>query len=175
MILWTIQTKKFWDNAQGKSILKADRRYVWKAFKRPYAWMHEQMCERICPSDNGILWAWYQYISEDKRKPWLSKSGHLKTGTEGVLIEFDVSKNEVLLSDFENWHFPLNNWYLGDCRKMDRLLDAYPDKNYPDDVQMHIEDSWNRIFKTRKNEPTQATLWSVDVSKIRAVTEFIAR
>ncbi|NMX21197.1 hypothetical protein C5S30_01900, partial [ANME-1 cluster archaeon GoMg4] len=45
-------------------------------------------------------------------KPDLRRSGHLPRGTSGVRIEFIVSSDRVLLSDFEAWHAVLNCWYL---------------------------------------------------------------
>ena len=73
--------------------------------------MMNQMEKRIGKSeiDNQYpIWAWYQHQDISKRRPDLRKSGHLPIGTAGVRIEFEKNYQQVLLSDFVLWHFPLS-------------------------------------------------------------------
>lgn len=176
MTLWTIQTKEFWDKAQKIGVLKTDRRYAIREFRKPYEWMRQQMIKRIGPSSNGILWAWNRYIDGDHRRPDLRRKGHLLSGAEGVLIEFEISENSVLLSDFENWHFPLNNWYLGKDPVVEREIGVIKNKaDYPEEIQDIIDESWQKIFNVKRNRPTQATLWGLHLCYVTKITEFISK
>jgi hypothetical protein len=73
-----------------------------------YDWMVGQLEQRVknYPCNKYPIWAWYH------PKPDLRLSGHLPRGTSGVRVEFLVSSDRVLLSDFEAWHAVLNCWYL---------------------------------------------------------------
>ena len=53
-------------------------------------------------------WAWYKY-DETKYRPDLRYSGYLKKGVKGVMIEFEESFENVLLTDFDEWHLVLNS------------------------------------------------------------------
>ena len=73
-------------------------------FRPAYDWMVGQLEQRVknYPRKKYPIWAWYH------PKPGLRRSGHLPCGTSGVRIEFLVSSDRVLLSDFEAWHGVLN-------------------------------------------------------------------
>lgn len=133
------------------------------------------MIKRIGPSSNGILWAWYRYRDEKRPIPDLRCSGHLEKGTPSVFIEFEMPENQALISDFENWHFPLNNYYFGNDQSFERKLKIYKDKEYPGYIQKIIEQSWSKIFRVRRGRPLQATLWEISPLGITKVKFFTAR
>ena len=58
------------------------------------------------------IWFWHQYKNSKSKRPDLRESGLLSKGTKGVLIEFEKPETEILLSDFNLWHFVLNYWHI---------------------------------------------------------------
>ncbi len=152
-----------------------------------YQWMAGQMRTRgIHPPQEGIgfWWAWKQW-TYDRPKPDL-RSRCLKHWGEGptqrhVMLTLDKPDHEVLLSDYDAWHFPLNYWYLGDrakeaaqtVRQWEKEgLDYYRQK--PLLSPMHdraMRDSWQPIFAldkaprrlgySKKEQSVQATFWEL--------------
>ena len=110
MRLWTIQTKDTWARAEESGVLKCNELHIdadkeIDSWLRPaYDWMVRQLEQRVknYPRNKYPIWAWYH------PKPDLRRSGHLPRGTSGVRVEFLVSSDRVLLSDFEAWHAVLN-------------------------------------------------------------------
>ncbi len=140
-------------------------------------------------------WAWYQWESSTKARPDLRCSGHLSKGETGMLVEFEMDESEVLLSDFELWHYVLNYQYLPcsmkDSRRFDAILEDLGVRT-PADVatgnrSFHsaVQESWSRIFDLHWSEPeiatnfghksVQATLWRLQQDRIRKATVFNAR
>jgi hypothetical protein len=129
------------------------------------------------------VWAWFQYENERQRRPDLRSGGHLSAGTSGVLIELSVPDREVLLSDFDLWHYALNRWYLPatlrDYARIEKL--SYDD--LPRGREM--EESWSRIFdiewslkdvaEPRSQKSIQAAVWEVPLARVRSVRYFRAR
>jgi hypothetical protein len=179
MILWTIQHLDAWRNAEQAGVLRGDARRAWRMFREPYRWMVAVMSHRICRPPRGVrhpIWAWLQYENERRKRPDLRRAGHLPAGTSGVLIEFAAPDHQVLLSDFELWHYVLNRWYLPstlrESREM-RQTNGY-----------HLENSWYRIFDLdwelkdiavpRPEKSIQATLWEVPLTSVRSIQHFRA-
>jgi hypothetical protein len=111
MILWTIQNLSAWKMLQSRGCLQAKRSCIQEQFYPAYRWMNSQMRQRLGkPSfaDCFPLWAWLQWQGCSKKRPDLRFSGHISPGGTGVLIEFHEDASQVLLSDFELWHYVLN-------------------------------------------------------------------
>ena len=62
------------------------------------------------------IWVWWQWWA-DRRRPDLRASGFLPKGVRGIRVECRVKEDQVLLSDFELWHYILNYWYLPKSEK----------------------------------------------------------
>lgn len=110
MKLWTIQPIEWYEKFLIEEKIYGERNYVESNFLLGYEWLIKVMEERIGTrplNDCFPIWAWYQYSSVDKKRPDLRETGHLEKGEVGVRIEIEKDDNEVLLSDYELWHFPL--------------------------------------------------------------------
>jgi hypothetical protein len=78
----------------------------------------------------------------------------LPPGTRGYRVEFEIADSDVLLSDFELWHYVLNYWYLPASKNEgDRFNARYGGDRYSwrrpptnHQVTKMISDSWDRIF-----------------------------
>jgi len=198
MILWTIQSTDVWQKLLGSKILRCYNRYVDKDDYNAYAWITEQMENRIPvprPSNAMPLWAWYQWESERRKRPDLRSSGYLPRGEPGVRIEFYIKDDWVLLSDFDLWHYVLNYWYLPQSLADGELfekklaehgLSFYDTKPLSDPIfHDSIRQSWERIFDIeweegdfvypKEKKSIQATFWELRLKDVRRVNEFIAR
>ena len=116
-----------------------------------YDWMKEQMRLRIGPPPKGAkdpLWAWVRWGWDNapvdlRRMPW----------TAGMRpfwrLDLAVPKQQCLLSCYDKWHLPLNNWHFLPGGK--------------DEVsQKKREASWDEVFRTgRRTSTIQATLWEI--------------
>lgn len=123
MKLYTIQHLYSLDEINTTGRLISHRKY--EMFPNEYVWMRKQMKKRLSihnPSDS-IIWLW-------KDKPDLRRAGYGARGTEMILLEVDLDEKDVLCSDFDAWHFVLNDIEFTKC----------------DDEQIGKEESWNRIF-----------------------------
>lgn len=101
-------------------------------------------------------------------------------------LEFWVNATDVLYSDFEAWHCPLNYWYLpkdeADGHRFHaelkrRGLDIYRMKPLPDS-SMHnaVQRSWDRIFTINsQSTQVQACLWEIPVSAVTRLSVFTGR
>lgn len=200
MILWTVQGYDAWLRMQQTGVLRADADYVWKEFVPAYNWLVAQMEVCIGPRPPGVeypIWAWYQYSGVRRKKPDLRSSGYLSKGERGVLIEFDIQDDLVLLSNFDMWHYVLNYWYLPtgeqDSADFDAELHAHglsPHRTKPllDPVyHRRIVDSWNLIFDldwvdgegfvscSKEEKAIQATFWELPICDVRSTRMFTAR
>jgi hypothetical protein len=198
MTLWTIQTIEQYENLLSKKVIYGDARFMEREFVSAYDWLVTQIEKRIGPGPfPGCypIWAWYQWEGQKRRKPDLRFSSHLPKGTKGVRIQIEKDENEVLLSDFDLWHYPLSSLgYLGTSEldsqtfdeklKEQNLYDARFDA-LPEIFQQKIEKSWELIFDMEFDDPyftykkeeksIQATFWSLSVTEIVRAEKFIAR
>ena len=182
--LWTIQTKQAWDILQKTGILKATGCRVLRDFLDAYRWMKRQMYKRIQGySGKFPIWAWYD------PKPDLRSIGHLERGIQGIRIEFHAPVSDILISDFDAWHYVLNGWYLALTQtENEQWSKSLPDNKFlfedlPFDFQTKIIKSWDRIFDLEAMENSfigpvkkvQAVLESIKLDQVIKVDEFIAR
>lgn len=164
--LWTIQSPLAWSILKDKGVLMADGRRVDKAYQKAYRWMMEQMKDRLVDYHGHFpIWCWYT------PKPDLRRKAHLISGQKGIRIEFETSRDKVLLSDFDSWHYVLNNQYLA--------LDEKGEIN-----NNNINESWNRIFDLEllnKSELTgpveniQGVVEEILLDDVIRIQEFTAR
>ena len=121
---YTIQSIEGWKEAQRIGYLVGNPDYVWDDFSDPYQWMMRQMNKRILSYEGEYpIWVWTE-------RQDLRRSGYFKSGIRGVQLELNIPDEKVLLSDFNAWHFVLNNDSL--------LID--------DEENISKEESWERIF-----------------------------
>lgn len=182
MTLWTIQVPEFYNQLMelGYAYCPGIDDFTREYMIYPYNWMAGQMRKRIgeppLPEIEYPVWAWYQYMGGAQKKPSKVKSA-LSCGTSEhgyeMLLELNVPDNEVLLSDFDMWHIPLNHsdfLVRPRSRRFMRRVKTYRRDHfseYPTDLLEVIYRSWERIFDLRPNHKSsytkyiQATLWWV--------------
>ena len=177
MRLWTIQPLAV-DEIIRKNgyyvcdISKSPYSIASESFKKAYDWMNEQMTKRIGPMPEDVtypIWAWhswdFKHVKPDLRRTEFSVI------EDSIMYEVELLSSDVLLSDFDNWHYVLNDWYLSftwnekDWEKEEAWFDSLPQ-----DVQKQkMLESWERIFDVEPYETVfaskgkfiQATFWKL--------------
>lgn len=191
MILWTIQPVEVYNQILEKgyySCVEQKSEFLEiESFKKAYDWYIQKMTLQVGNAPREVkypVWAWYKRNGKHK-KPDLRENGYAKTGTKMVCMEIEISDENVLLSDFDAWHFVLNDYYFSQAAseeewdKEQDLFDFLPEIKQ----QEKKEQSWNFIFDVKKenycelNEKLfiQATFWILYASQIRKVQFFTAR
>jgi hypothetical protein len=130
--------------------------------------MARRLAKRVPPPSASAapVWAWFQFGGAARVRPDLRRRAHLPPGTPGVRIELSVQENEVLLSDFELWHYVLNGWPIpprGTIRspRWSRIFD----------LQFRYRDVALPFHQKR----IQAVFWSAPLSALRSVAPFVSR
>jgi hypothetical protein len=186
--LWTIQDEKAWQELNRKGVFIPKEKFVPSDFKKGYDWLKNQMIQRIGkPKYNKQypIWAWFHHQDEKNKKPDLRKSGHLPTGTNGYRIEIQKDINDILLSDFELWHYVINDWYLASSRKDDKSFNKDVKNKSPQYIKSKKERSWEKVFDMDfklsdyalpfQKKSIQATFWSLKLHEVIKVDKFVAR
>lgn len=148
-------------------------------FRRSYQWMIEQMkCQIGGPEREGSypIWAWYRSHDYKNQRPDFRQA---RDYSDEVCIELEISEKKVLLSDFEAWHFVLNDWYYSpatseeEWNQRDEWFERLSEKE-----QRRVKlKSWNRIFDitprkgewTKNGDIVQACFWSLNRNQVRKV------
>lgn len=190
MILWTIQPLSLYKKLQEHSILHCDpsKEGFWglefKEFRDAYDWLADQMKIRISLPPKGVqypFWAW-ALIDGVSKKPDLRRTEFNNYVGENVVLELEIPDNDVLLSDEENWHYVLNNFYLHDVNdggdkweETEAWFDGLP----PSDRDSVRRKSWKRIFEKGDADNNwkfvQATFWELHMDQVRSVRKFTGR
>lgn len=198
MKLWTIQPISWYEKLQVEGVIYGDTSLanIDKNMLFAYNWITNQMEQRISSKPFGNctpIWAWYQYRNQIKNKPDL-RCSHLPKGTKGVRIEFEKQENEVLLSDYDLWHYPLNYWCIHDNEKEDNAFDEllkneninFIDREkYTPILKSKVENSWHKVFdmnyhnnysaNKKENKSIQATFWKLSLDDVVKVDFFTSR
>lgn len=192
MKLWTIQPKEIYDYTirNGAFIAKAEEASMYQDFADAYDWYVRKMSEKISKPENIKLpiWAWCRWDGKEK-KPDLRYARFKNTGDnhEYALISLEVPDDEVLLSDFDNWHFVLNNSYLDESNneeEYDRTQEWLSSLTVSERAKRTVE-SWDGILNTElREDPTnwrtngfevQATFWVLKKEYVKDVQFFKGR
>jgi hypothetical protein len=196
--LWSIQTVNIWDILQQQDVFRSRADGLPdQHFERPYRWMAEQLARRIEAAPSGCrwpIWAWQQWQDSLRQKPDLRTTGHLSKGMIGVRLKIEIDPTNVLLSDFELWHYVLNYWYLPTSEEdgaafeqelAQQGLSFYTTKPLPEPYHSKITGSWEQIFdldravegisRPRPCKSIQAVFWELHIQHITKVDTFKAR
>ena len=190
MTVWTIQPLTLYEELIGYGTLLCDPKQegfwglISEEFQAAYDWLAEQMRMRlaISPQDARYpFWAW-ALIDGASKKSDLRRTEFNNYVGENVILELEIPDDDVLLSDEENWHYVLNNWYLHDVNNDEdkwNEIDAWFD-NLPLDKQEAIKrKSWERIFDKDNADNNwkfvQATFWELRTEQIKSVRKFTGR
>jgi hypothetical protein len=168
LLIWTIQPATTWAAWQRAGRISATWQHSWAEFRRPYEWMAKRLGRLVpAPSRHAApVWAWFRYNGEAHSRPDLRRTGHLPPGTHGARLELILPASRVLLSDFDLWHYVLNNWPIPVAtRARSKNWDKVFDLDYYDPD----------VTAARSKKSIQAVFWEAPLSAVRAVDFFVAR
>jgi len=205
MRVWTIQHYKAYEKLIQTGILRADhnKQYEDPHFRYAYDWMIEKMkCKGLVPSIGMCdpIWAWFKWEGKGKRRDMREK-GYANRGETIVQLTVEVDEKDVLLSDFDLFHYVLNYWYLPiDEKDGDEFEKKYVNLGFTwhdlanfkiqtqsmQAIRSEIEKSWDRIFDleltddnliygSNNKKSVQATLWELKLEQIIDAEVFIAK
>lgn len=205
MILWSIQHYPAYERLQETRILRANEKHLFceDDFRHAYDWMSRKMIEAGIMPPEGVrypVWAWYQWEGKRKRRD-MREGGHAKRGTQIVQLTIEVDDRDVLLSDFDLYHYPLNNWYLpineNDDMRFEKQHESlgYPWQDLSDcsiqtcsmqQLRGEIVASWDRIFLLGEEDDgwlfgendsksIQATFWELRLDQVIKAEVFLAK
>ncbi|MED4780941.1 DUF3841 domain-containing protein [Brevibacillus choshinensis] len=169
-IYWTLQTEEVWKKYEKQSYLEGAAEHA--MYRDEYQWMMRQMKKRL-PYYTGEhpIWLWI-------KKPDMRRTGHFEAGTRCVRLTVELDENDVLVSDFDDWHCVLNNWICSDNEKEDSDFEQGL-------LQITKEDSWERIFDLNRvrdaewhgtgERTLQGTTGRIDIELVKKVEYFVAR
>ena len=183
MRLYTITTEKAYTVLNDRGWLTGNAHHAWRDFLPSYKWMGDQMTKRVGPPPGRSRYPIWGRIE----KPDLRSGGHLPRGNRGYRLEIEVPDQEVLLSDFQQWHIVLMDRYISNSEEDDDRFEAREQKLGDKADQLlrpEIEASWERIFEIDGElDPEwwgttlrlQATFWRLELTQVIRATPFISR
>lgn len=195
MRLWSIQTEEVYNKLMQNGeviaqINKSDTLEYGKCqeFTDAYKWLIDQMEKRGIRKPNGYetpWWAWYKINGENKLT---SEIEYLCTpDMKFKLLELEVPDKDVLLSDYNKWHYVINKWWLDDstCEKeWDENMDWFDTLPYCERYKV-MECSWQKIFNIEKKTVgdnwdtnglyVQAVFWRLKKEYVKNVTDIIGK
>lgn len=203
MRLLTIQHYQAYNELLETGVLRADINYCGDEFRLAYNWMGEKMKHNGLIPPTSIdypIWAWYKWEGKRKRRD-MREAGYAERGEKIVQLTIEVDDKDVLLSDFDLFHYVLNYWYLPadieDDENFERkytglgfewkdLQDFNIQTKIMKYIRTKIEKSWNRIFDLERedenliygnnaNKSIQATFWELKLEQVIKVETFIAK
>ena len=208
MILQTIQPASVLESLQKNSIVFSrpdsfdynEEGQPW-TFKLSYDWLKKQMLARgILPKNNetDVFWAWAWSGDLGKKKVDLRTRPYYRN-QNNVLLTIDKDPKDILLSDFNLWHYVLNYWALPASKQDEKMWDKicknkktnyYRIKPLPQ-FNAEIEKTWELIFSLEEkdngfycnlekklqkylevyNQPqiVQATFWNINLDELKKV------
>lgn len=172
MRLWMIAEHALWERLQIEGFLLVDPARTDRDFRLAYDWMRGQMARRIPGYGGGYpWWAWIQWDPSRPRPDLRARANHyFAPGTPSVRLELELPDVEVLPSDFELWHFVLNNGYLGWSEAEDEWWDQLPSAQRS---RAALERSWERIFALDHPQVDPAWLGTPRAEHIQGVFEVL--
>ena len=212
MELWTVQNEIVWDVLAKDGVWRADEAYVefpayedsatWHAHCA-YCWLAERMAERVGPPPENVrfpVWAWYKQQGRQDGKPDM-RTRHGMPGERVVRLKLEVADERVLLTDFDDWFFPLNYSYASRTESDDQVFTAWCeslgigyfelqnwDLDTPElrEARRRIEESWECVFDIWSPRDgnwdfpwelrsIQATFWELRRDDVLSVEHFTVR
>ena len=188
MILWSAQPKEVLRLLKSGKSFRCDGRKAtclrtknmgpyapggWdSSFHEPYKWMVKQMKKRGIQKDNRFpVWGWYKYHSPNPgcRVPPINGTYGLKSWAKGQYrLKLRIPDEYVLLSDYDQWHEPLNNMFCGHSDHICRMITLEANKTWPQEkIDRLKHKSWEKIFdldldNLEKNQGVQACFPSIE-------------
>ena len=181
MKLWTSQPQEVCDAVLRDGVYHADKNRIPYLddipFRNGYDWLVREMEKRIGPRPEGVtypVWAWAIYDGEAKAP------GDRDSSDNRLLLCIDVPDDMVVLSDYDAWHYVLNDWYYDQSLSEDEYEEKWARFNRLPLIEQEKEKvlSWQGIFDTSRVDTEwaingfyiQATFWELRKEHIISIS-----
>lgn len=175
MKIWTIQDYRVWELLQQDgSFSLNDESFIYESYLNAYKWLSQKMRKKIpesVPNTAWPIWGWVQWRDAKKFLPDLRYSLHLPTGTHGIRLCLDVNPEQILLSDFDDWHWPLN-YFANNRNDINKPIPKKLDEKWARTILLEHSDLNHCSIKHRS---VQATFWKIHLDQVIDTHEFIAK
>lgn len=155
MIFYTTQSIKKWNYANKIGYLEGEKQYISNTRIDVYSWMMKQMKKRLSKyNDEYPIWLFTKESYLKRHKDLNIKEGY-------VLLQVDIPKKDVLLSNTEAYQLVYNNQplYLGN--EFELIEEGI--------LNMTKEQSWEHIFDLELLKNSDKELYKSD-DDIQGVT-----
>ena len=193
MTLWTIQHIEVLDeiNKFGYYVCNPDKLDFISdemiSIKNAYNWLVVEMEKRIGKKPNNVIypiWAWHTRDWKYK-KPDLRQCGYGTPGKQYACIELEIPDKQVVLSDFDIWHYVLNDWYFDNSFnkiEWDNKHAYYNSLSFEKKLKERVK-SWQEVFNITpyksdwfcRGRYIQATFWVLQSNQIKKIQYFKAK
>lgn len=187
MRLWTVQPIEVYNqvmSAEGYSVNPNHSDSISNdtaKYKEAYAWLHGKAVERgLVDSGRGMIWAWYRFGKEGRRKPDVRTLRKMNTpGRKMCCMTLEIPDEKVLLIDSDQWNLRLNGsaCLTAEEEAMDgEGFDKRQDELYamPEtDRLRYNESTWDLVFDSTRAWSIEAVFFGLDRSMIKAAQFFI--
>lgn len=161
MRLWTLQPSAIADRVESGERFVCDPALAEcynldDQFRASYHWLIGEMTPTI-PQPDGVelpIWAWaknYGISQKPDRRRMLFNS----YSKDDAILELEVPDGLVLLSDYDDWHFVLNNCPI----QSDEEWEIDPDREFSEAEKF---ESWKQVFSTESKGFVQACFWFIE-------------
>ncbi|MEE5988217.1 DUF3841 domain-containing protein [Ligilactobacillus equi] len=185
MRLWMLVSEDVYQKIVTAGEFHCEEKFILdRDFIPHYQWMVKQMDRRLINHPKGLdypLWAWCKQNGKHAKPDFRDPSNYYYDQT--VCLELEIPAEEVLLSDYDLWHFVLNNIYLSPIICTPHYEEYYTlqEKCYdlqdnwfealPREKQVAVkEKTWEYIFETPYSNDShtyiQACFWSFKTEQI---------
>lgn len=205
MRLYTVQPRFVYERLREEGVYQAEPKKNpesslndkdFSQWRIAYDWLCEQMVSRglVRPApDVYPVWAWRQWAGPQRPCPDLRTSS-LKSWAESerhVLLTLEVPDAEVLVTDYDAWHWCLNYWFYGtqkEAQAFERQCKQRGESYYRQkplvsaDLDQQVRDSWAQVMDLERSrrltgskktdQVLQATFWSLKAGHVREAVEF---
>lgn len=179
---------------QSNLVFPKDDQKLIQFFQPSYRWIAQKFHQRNPkPSQTEYpFWGYYQWRNHKEKKPDL-RCLEAKTyckNKDYCLLELNIPEKELLLSDYEAWHFVLNRWYftfenIKEAKEKElnkNNLSLYQQDLLPQEILDLIEKSWDSIFDLSlsakildsdiSKSTIQANFWSIEKKHLQQIIVF---
>lgn len=191
MKIWTIQSLAAWEHLTTNGVLQAKAHHQSDQWLDAYSWMRDELAKYHAPTSMSQvpLWGWYQWRSSENRRPDLrSLRHHWGPAGDHAMIECEVPEDQVLISDYDAWHVPLNDWYVSENEQDEENFKAElaahgwsTGEPIPDRLKERQRQSWKNVFVSNPNHPAhntsslQTCFWEISLEQVVSSRMFTSR
>lgn len=156
MRLWSFQPKEI--TIPYITDVKNNNCYYKEDFHDAYLYMIEKLNQKTLKPKNCIspVWAWQTQNNKIKKPDMrLMINSYYRKNKDHKIYELEIPDNQVLLSDYDNWHAVLNNYGIPDDEDYDREF-----------TEEEKVKSWDKIFDVENLPYVQAVFWTIKQENI---------